>query len=177
MKTIVLYFSSTGNNRFLAKKLAQDLNADTEEIRPVINVAPLLIAGLSFGNKKLQNNLENYSKIIVCSPVYMGKLAVPVKQLLKKINLQNKKVVFITCCGTNEKNKNEKFGYENVFQEIKAISHHQNIHCEALSVSLLLPENKRGDNNLVMALRLNEENFQGEIKESYQNILRKIQSI
>ena len=61
MKTIVYYYSHKGNNRYLANKIAKDLNCTIEEIKPRLNSHLLMLLGLNFGNRKLTNDIENLS--------------------------------------------------------------------------------------------------------------------
>lgn len=42
-KTIVIYYSNNGSNRFLAHKIAERLQCDIEEIKPRINAHLLLV--------------------------------------------------------------------------------------------------------------------------------------
>lgn len=76
MKTLVLYYSRTTGNRYLAKKIALDLHADIEEILPKINVLALMLLGVNLGNKKLSSKIETYDLIILCGPIWMGQLIV-----------------------------------------------------------------------------------------------------
>ena len=43
MKTIVVYYSRKGSNKYLANKIAKDLTCDIEEIRPRINAYLLFL--------------------------------------------------------------------------------------------------------------------------------------
>jgi len=37
MKTIVIYYSNKGSNKYLAKKISKSLSSDIEEIKPRLN--------------------------------------------------------------------------------------------------------------------------------------------
>lgn len=48
MKTIVYCYSRKGGNRFLARRIAEDLKCEIEEIKPCLNAHLLMIMGLNF---------------------------------------------------------------------------------------------------------------------------------
>lgn len=100
-KTIVVYYSKKGNNRFLAKKVAQKLQCDTEELKPRLNAQLPLLMGISFGNKKIQKNISDYDRVILCGPIWMGKFIAPLKNFVKTHKEKINKLVFITCCGSS----------------------------------------------------------------------------
>ena len=84
MKTLVVYFSRKGSNKYLAEEISAHLNCDIEEIKPVLNVFILMLFGLSFGIKKMKVRVEDYDRVILCGPVWMGKFIVPLKSFVKK---------------------------------------------------------------------------------------------
>ena len=162
-KNIVLYYSNSGSNQFLARKISEELNCEIEEIKPRLNVQLLLLAGLSFGNKKLKANLSEYDRVILCGPIWMGKFIPPLKGFIKKYSDVITNLVFTSCCGSSFEMKDEKFGHGLVFKEIKELLNEKCIHCEAFPIPLVLPKDQREDPNIVMKTRLTDDNFKGEI--------------
>ena len=75
MKTIILYYSHSGNTKALAEKKARELGHDIEEITEIKK--PLMLVTLFRGmNRKkteirpIKSNLSEYEKIIIMSPVW-----------------------------------------------------------------------------------------------------------
>ena len=162
-RPIVIYYSNNGSNRFLANKIAENLNCEIEEIRPRLNVQLLLLLGFSLGIKRIKANLSEFDMIILCGPIWMGKFIVPLKSFVKKYTTTINELVFTTCCGSSFEMKDKKFGHGLVFNEIKEMLNEKCIHCEAFPITLVIPENKREDPNIVMSTRLTADNFEGEI--------------
>ena len=175
-KTIIYYYSKKGNNRFLAEKIAGELNCDIEEIRPRLNLFPLILTGFTAGIWKLGNSPDNYERVIICGPVFVGRFIAPLKQLIIKYEKQIKKLVFVTCCGSGFEQKDEKFGHGHVFNRIREMLGDKCVHCEAFPISLVVPEEKRKDPDAIMKTRLSEDNFKGEIIERFERFVQKIQN-
>ncbi len=174
MKTIVYYYSNKGSNRYLANKIASDLKCEIEEIKPRLNSHLLMLTGLNFGNRKLKTKVEDYDRVILCGPIWMGKLIVPLKNFVNKHLSEIKMLIFVTCCGSSFKDKDDKFGHNLVFKEVKSILKDKCLHCEAFPVGLVLPEDQKEDSDAFMKVHLNDENFKGEIVEIYKAFMQKI---
>ncbi len=178
MKDLVVYFSRTGNNRFLAERIARDLNADIEPIRPRLNVFFfLLISSLThvtFGIRKLKKDVASYECVILVGPIWMGSLITPFRSFLKKYKMALKSVYFVTCCGSDEKEKDGKFGYNRVFKKAEKYAGRPCELCEAFSIKLVVPEDKRDDDKAIMEARLTNESFKGPFKQKYDQFLSKL---
>jgi menaquinone-dependent protoporphyrinogen IX oxidase len=174
MKTIVYYYSNKGSNRYLANKIAGDLKCKMEEIKPRLNFHLLMLTGLNIGNRKLKTKVEDYDRVILCGPIWMGKLIVPLKNFVKTYRNKISKLIFVTCCGSSFKDKDDKFGHNHVFIEVKSILKEKCLRCEAFPIGLVLPDEQKEDPGAFMKVHLNDENFKGEIVEIYDNFIRKI---
>ena len=68
-KFIVVYYSNTGSNHFLAEKIADALQCDLERIRPRINRFMFLLIfswlNIPARPRALQHDLKNYEKVIL----------------------------------------------------------------------------------------------------------------
>jgi len=159
MKTIVYYYSHKGSNRYLANKIADDLKCEMEEIKPRLNSHLLMLTGLNFGNRKLKTKVEDYDKVILCGPIWMGKLIVPLKNFVKKNISKINKLIFVTSCGSTFEGKD---------------TGEKCVHCEAFPIGLILTEEQKKDPDADMKYHLNDENFKGEIVEIYNAFIRKI---
>lgn len=177
-KILVVYYSNAGNNRYLANKMAKRLSADIEELKPKLNIFPILVLSslmkLSLGIKPLQNNVSEYEKIVLCGPVWMGQLVAPLRDFIGKYNKVIKSLYFVTCCGSTDKLKDDKFGYGNVFRLVKKKMGDKYLGCEALSISLVVPDEIKENSEEMMKVRLSDENFKGEIKEKFDTFVKKI---
>jgi menaquinone-dependent protoporphyrinogen IX oxidase len=174
MKTILAYYSNNGSNRYLAKKIADRINCEIEQIRPRLNIHLFLLFGINFGNKKLRHNLAEFDRVILCGPIWMGKFISPLRSFVKKYKSRINELIFVTCCGSGFEMKDKKFGHGLVFNEVKNILKDKCIHCEALPITLVVPEDKKEDPNVVMQTRLSDENFKGEIEETFENFIKKV---
>ncbi len=174
MKTIVYYYSHKNSNKYLANKIAKDLNCEIEEIKPRLNAHYLMLMGLNFGNTKLKTKVEHYDRVILCGPIWMGQLIVPLKNFVTKNNSKINKFIFVTCCGSTFDKKDEKFGHNLVFNEIKIITGDKCLHCEAFPITLVLPAELKDDTSAFMKNHLKDENFKGEIVGIYDNFIKKL---
>jgi len=174
MKTIVYFYSYQNSNRFLAHKIAADLNCEIEEIKPRLNAHYLMLMSLNFGNTELKTKVEHYDRIILCGPIWMGKLIVPLKNFVNKHISKINKLIFVTCCGSTFDKKDEKFGHNLVFNEVKKLSGGKCIHCEAFPINLVLPDEQKENTDAFMKTHLNDENFKGEIVNIYNAFISKI---
>lgn len=173
-KTIVIYYSNTGNNRFLANRIAKRLDCDIEEIKPVINSKPLLLLGTTLGIKKIRADLSQYEKVILVGPVMVGKFLAPLKAFVSKYKEKIKGLIFVTCCGSSYEIKDQKFGHGLVFNKVREILGDKYLQCAALPITLVIPPDKKDDPQLVMGTRLNDDNFKGEISERFEEFINSI---
>jgi menaquinone-dependent protoporphyrinogen IX oxidase len=176
MKTIVYYYSHKGSNRFLAQRMASDLACDIEEIKPRLNVHMLMIMGLNLGNKKLKTKVEDYDTVILCGPIWMGKLIVPLKNFVLNYRRKVKRLIFVSCCGSSFKDKDNKFGHNLVFNQVKNLLNNKCIHCEAFPIDLFVPAELKDDSAAFMKVHLNNENFKGEIIPLYNDLISNIKN-
>ncbi len=175
-KSIVIYYSNNGSNRFLANKIADSLNCEVEEIKPRLDVQLFLMFGLNLGNKRIKANLSKYDLIILCGPIWMGKFIAPLKTFVEKNRSTINELVFTTCCGSSFEMKDKKFGHGLVFKEIKEMLNEKCIHCSALPIALVLPEDKREDPNAAMKTKLTDDNFKGEILDKFNDFIQFLKS-
>ncbi len=173
-KTIVIFYSNKGSNRYLAKRISENLNCEIEEIKPKIDAHLFLLFGLSFGNKKPKINLAAYDRVVLCGPIWMGKFIAPLKGFVKKHINNINELVFATCCGSSFDMKDKKFGHGLVFKEIKEMLKGKCIHCEAFPITLVIPDDNKENPDTVMKTRLTDDNFKGEILNRFNDFIKKI---
>ncbi len=107
-KTIVIYYSRKGSNKYLAKRIAAKLNCDIERIRPRLNFFMFFLMNIGLGIKPLKHNLTEYDKIILCGPIWMGKFVYPLQRFVKKYIKSINHLYFITCCGSSYSTRDDK---------------------------------------------------------------------
>ena len=106
MKTLVVYYSRTGNTRKAGKEIARQLKADEEEILDVKNRSGP-IGWLKSGRdaqKKILSEIKptkkdpsKYDLTIVGTPIWAWTVSSPVRTYLSKNKF--KKVAFFCTCG------------------------------------------------------------------------------
>lgn len=175
---IILSYSNTGNNAFIAKKLADKLCCETEEIIPKAQSTLWLILKsllkLPAKLKPLQHDISQYENVILMGPIWMGTLVAPIRGYVKQYIDQTKKLSFITTCGGNDDQKNDKFGYENVFKTLREIVGNKLRITEAIPVTLSVPNfDPKGQN--ILDIRINDQNFPGEMEDRLNNIVHRFQ--
>lgn len=174
MNAMVYYYSHKGSNRFLAHRIANDLNCEIEEIKPRLNAHVLMLMGLNLGNRKLKAKVENYDRVILCGPIWIGKLIVPLKNFVVKYRPKIKKLIFVSCCGSSFKDKDNKYGHNLVFNQVRGLLNDKCLHCEAFPIDLFAPAELKEDPSAFMKVHLNSENFNGEIVDMYDAFIQRI---
>jgi len=171
---IVIYYSNKGGNKYLAGKISKSLSCELEEIKPRLNIFLLFLMNIHLGIQPLKHKVEDYDKVILCGPIWMGKLIPPLRSFIKKYFNKINQLIFVTCCGSTDDKKDEKFGHGLVFKELESILKDKCILCQAFPVGLVLPDDKKEDADALMKTHLNDENFKGEIQERFDNFVKQV---
>lgn len=177
-KKIVVYYSQKGSNRFLAEKTAEALNCEIMSIQPRLSALFFLLLAsatkLSWGNKKIQKDWATYDSVILCGPIWMGQLISPLRDFVKKYKSKIQKFHFITCCGSSDSKQNDKFGYALVFDKAKKMIGEKMGISRAFPIELMIPEDKKDDNQAMMNASLNSATFQGEVVDRFNNFIGEV---
>lgn len=106
MKTLVVYYSRTGNARFVAETIAAEVGADVEEVVDQKNRSGALVylTGGSAARRGKETKISastkssaEYDLVVVGTPVWAGRPTPAIVTYLKKNDLSGKKVaVFFT---------------------------------------------------------------------------------
>jgi flavodoxin len=176
-KTIVVYYSRKGSNKYLAEKISKSLSCEIEAIRPRLNVFMLFLMNIHLGIWPLKHNIREYDKVILCGPIWMGKFIPPLRSFITKYSNCINKLIFVTCCGSTYAKKDEKFGHGLVFNEVADILKDKCDFCQAFPIGLVMPEGKKEDSDAFMKTHLNDENFKEEMLEKFEDFIRKVQSM
>lgn len=176
MKSIVVYYSRKGSNKYLAEKISMNLQCEIEAIKPRINSFFFFLLNIHFGIKPLKIDLNKYDRIILCGPIWMGRFIPPLKSFVKKYQDKINKLVFVTCCGSTYEKKDEKFGHGIVFNQVNEMLNGKCELCQAFPIDLVLPEELKDDSEAFMNTHLNDENFTGEIVEIFDGFMGKLKN-
>ena len=111
MKTLLVYFSYSGNTKKIAKRIKENLNCDAVEIKPttpyssdyekvVEEEQSKAKSDILPSIEKLSIDLSTYDRIIIGTPVWWYRAAPPIRAFIKNSNLENKVIVpFATNAG------------------------------------------------------------------------------
>ncbi len=129
---------------------------------------------IHLGIRPVRKNVKDYERVILCGPIWMGKFIPPLRSFVEKYNNSINKLIFVTCCGSTEAKKDEKFGLGLVFREVEDILKEKCIFCQAFPIVLVLPEDKKEDTDAFMKTHLNDDNFRGEIQVKFDSFIKKV---
>ncbi len=104
MKTLVVYYSRSGNTRKISNEIAREMNAELDEIvslRGYRSVFGYIKAGYhALTNKivkiKFIKNIDSYAWVIIATPNWGARMASPIFSYLKLHDLTNKNIG--VCC-------------------------------------------------------------------------------
>ena len=110
MKKIFIYYSLSGNGDTIANYLS-DKNIDIRKVIPKKTLPNNMVfriltggflAGIGYKDELINfdNDIGKYDEVIIGSPICNRRLSSPIKMVLDKLNLDNKKVTFILYSGS-----------------------------------------------------------------------------
>lgn len=113
IKTVVVYFSLSGKTKFVAQKIAQQLDADLCEVIDKIHKKGRMLyvkGGMRAMREKLVDiqvtkSIDEYDLVVVGSPVWAGKISPAIRTFLVNNNFSSKQVAFFV---TLDGDKSEK---------------------------------------------------------------------
>jgi len=173
---LVLYYSKTGNSRFLAEAAASALDCDIKEISPAIDKIFVLflfsLLGVTVPTGIKREELTHYKEVIIFGPVWGGRLISPLRSTLKKCVASSKPIHFAVSCETPEGEKDSKYGFAQVLREAEKLGGSFIKTTFAFSMALVKGEKPR--NVLAEKAKLTEENFRGAMKSRFDDFLATI---
>lgn len=116
MRSIVVYFSQTGNTKSIAQKIASMIGSDMLELVPVKaypsgKASKFLMGGMGavMGDKPKLNPYSfdhyAYNTLILCSPIWAGTIAPPLRTFVTEQNVAGKKIGFVFCSSSEDTSK------------------------------------------------------------------------
>lgn len=109
MKTAIVYYSMSGNTKYVAEKIADKIEADTiriepEKAYPDKGAKKFIWGGKSavMGEKPILHSyefcVEKYDRIILGTPVWASNFTPPVRTFIKENpDIRGKKIAVFTC--------------------------------------------------------------------------------
>jgi flavodoxin len=128
MNALVVYYSRTGNTKYVAEKIAENLGAETCEVvdkKSRKGRFAFLTGGYESIRKKLteidvSKKVDNYDFIIIGSPVWANGITPAIRTFIHQNNLSNKQIAcFVTLKG-NDPGKALDMMKEAIFPKISS---------------------------------------------------------
>lgn len=109
MKSLVIYYSKTGNTKLIAETVASEVNADLFEIQRKKDIKSsgfmLYFRGgfesMTRKNIRLEKtdiDFKKYDLVFLGTPVWAWRLNPVIRSFLKKVKIENKKIGLFACC-------------------------------------------------------------------------------
>ena len=113
---LVAWYSHSGHSKAAAAAIASALGADLERIEPLgrgpkgltgfIRAGFASLCGNAWPVKPLSSAIESYGLVVICAPVWAGRLAPPARGWL---NLARPRIKAVAACATVGGTKGTKF--------------------------------------------------------------------
>lgn len=167
-KILLIYYSFSGNNKLLADHLAGELRSQTCAIVEKSQRTALTIFFDVFLKRTpkilpLDKKIADFDQVIFLAPLWAGKIASPLKALLKQEKSSIKKYYFITLCGGYEK----KDQLEKVNEELLGLVGKPAAAMFEIDISDLFPPEKKTHIRTISGYHLKKDDlnkFAGQIK-------------
>lgn len=137
MKTLIAYYSLTGNNARLAQRLREQLDS---ELDPIIDVTPSGSMARNAFRALLKRTTDitfskdprDYDQVILVTPFWVGRLPPATRTYLRRHSAELDRLAILSICGRGEANRK-------ALADVKAAAGHRPL------ASLLLREADAGD--------------------------------
>lgn len=104
MSTTVISYSLTGNNQALAESVAKELSAEHIKIKEVKSrTMGAIVMDVIFNKipqvQPMPDNIKECDLIVLFGPVWMGKVATPLRSYLKHLKAHPSRYAFVSISG------------------------------------------------------------------------------
>jgi flavodoxin len=156
MKTLIVYYSFSGNNRVLARYLQTKLGADLQKIEELKSRTgfTILLDILFKRTPKIAGshiNWHHYDRIIFTAPIWAGKIASPMQAFLKLEKDNITQYSFISLCGTG--------GNKKISSALTELVQHAPTAVLELRVNDLIPPEKKNKILYTSGYKVQEQDF------------------
>jgi flavodoxin len=129
-KTLILYYSLTGNTKFIAETIKDETGADVQPLKPIKDLNPesgtrFMWGGMHATMKKkpelepFKYDPNDYELLIIGTPIWAWQASPPIRSLVDSYDFTNKKVALWCCCAGKGIKAMER--YKKLFKEAKII--------------------------------------------------------
>ncbi|MBS1606556.1 MAG: flavodoxin family protein [Bacteroidetes bacterium] len=144
MKTLIAYYSFTGNNAILAASLKERLGADLYEItEPRPRKGTTILLDILLGRRPRINpptvNATRYDRVILVGPVWNAKIASPVASFLAWLKGKIPSYGYVTLCGGRDGQQ------EKMVRELGRIAGKPPLFVRQLALRDWLPEDRKAN--------------------------------
>jgi flavodoxin len=175
MKTLIISYSLTGNNKALATSVAEAIGAEhitlTENTpRTKITIMVDLLLNRTPEVKPAIDNLKDYDLVIFMGPVWMGQVATPLRAYFNQFRSCKGEYVFISISGGSDE------GNPNLADDIIKRVGKDPAALIDLHITDLMPAEPKPDRKTISAYRLTEKDIKN-MTDTILGILEKIPSL
>ncbi len=145
MRTLVIHFSHSGNNRLLASVLARRLGCDSLAVtEPKRRTLLTIFLDMAFGRRPriapLDIDWTAFDCVICVAPLWAAHVAHPMQTLLRQAAPSLRRYAFITLCGYHRPDQRAA-----IEAQLQALTGQPAIAVEELPVCELMPASQRDD--------------------------------
>jgi flavodoxin len=179
-KRLVLYYSKTGNSRFLATKASELLECEVVEVKSSPGAIALmyLLSSLNFPVRTSipGRKIDAYEEILLFGPVWGGLLIAPLRSVIRMCRKASKKLHFAVTCETSDEEKDDKYGYRQVLDAARKLGGQLVINTQAFPVTLVQDGAANKTIRLEEKTRITADNYPGRMEERLTEFVEQIKS-
>jgi len=154
MRSLLVYFSHSGNNRLLAEHLATPLGC---ELCPIVEkrrrIMLTIFMDMTFNRHlaiaSIACSIADYDRILLVAPIWGSKVANPMKSFLEQEKAALSDYAFISLCGHGTPEQKTS-----ITRELTALAEHPPLAVSELKIRGLMPAEKRDDVNAITRYRV-----------------------
>ncbi|WP_071394042.1 flavodoxin family protein [Bacillus tuaregi] len=159
MKSLIVFYSHTGNNAKLAYELSKRMKCDIHKImveKKRTTFSILLDRYLKRKSKlSIYNlNLSEYKNVIFIAPIWGGQLAGPIREFIEAEKNNLNRYFFISICNGVKSQK------EKLISELSSIVHKEPVEVTELWINAFLPDNRKNKIRYTFNFRVSMQELQ-----------------